>query len=165
MTKLSSFLVFAFGIFLIVAIVVLSFKQSQPVSGRPSSTSKAELPQSDMLPLELGTPDQFIKELDKMFASGGLASVRDYVEAEMVPGRLLIYGKSVGGETPRTYRLIDRELRHCDRNGATILNKAPVLARSSAMMKVDDSVLIENWRRQDVSQPYSFTVWWSESGK
>lgn len=164
MTKFSSFLVFAFGIFVIVAIGVLSFKHKSSSSGRTPSDTNTELPQSDMSPLELGSRDQFMRELDKLFASGGLAAVRDFVEAELVPGRLVNYGKS-GGAEARTYRLIDRELRRCDQGGATLLNKPPVLARASAMLRIDGNGRIESWQRLDARQPYSITVWWGDAGK
>lgn len=165
MTKFSSFLVFAFGIFLIGAIVVVSFKQSSSSSGQSSGDLKMELPQSNMQPLELGSRDHFMREIDKMFATSGLASVRDYVEAELVPGRVVIYGRSSGVDVPRTYRLIDREIRRCDQGGATLLDQPPVLARFSAMLRIDDSARIESWQRLDARTSYIITVWWSDAGK
>ncbi len=165
MTKLSSFLVFAFGIFVIVAIVVMSFRQTTPSSGQSSGEAKTELPQSNMPPLELGSRDQFMRDVDKMIATGGLAAVRDFLEAELVPGRVVIYGRTAAGDTPRTYRLIDREMRRCDQGGATLLDKPPVLARASAMLRIDDNGRIENWQRLESRQPFSITVWWSDAVK
>ncbi len=165
MTKLSSFLVFAFGIFLIGAIMVMSFKQTSSPSGQSSGNSNTELPQSKMPPLELGSREQFMRDIDKIFATGGLAAVRDFLEAELAPGRLVIYGRTGGVDTPRTYRLIDREMRRCDQGGATLLDNPPILARASAMLRVDESGRIETWQRLESRQPYSITVWWSDAGK
>lgn len=165
MTKLSSFLVFSFGIFLIVAVAVLSFKKSTPQSPQTSGGPNVELPHNDMSPLELGTRDEFMRELDKLHATGGLASVRDFVEAELVPGRVVIYGKSGSADATRTYRLIDREMRQCDQGGATLLDKPPVLARAAAMLRIDDKGRIESWQRLEARQPYTVTVWWSDAVK
>jgi hypothetical protein len=115
-----------------------------------------------MPPLELGSREQFMRDIDKIFATGGLAAVRDFLEAELVPGRVVIYGRTGTGETPRTYRLIDREMRRCDQGGATLLDKPPVLARVSAMLRIDDNGRIENWQRLESRQPFSITVWWND---
>lgn len=164
MTKLSSFLVFAFGIFVIVAVAVMSFKRTTSQSGELSGTA-VDLPQSKLPPLELGSREQFTRQIDNLFATGGMAAVRDYVEAELAPGRVVIYGRPGGVDVPRTYRLIDREMRRCDPAGATLLDKPPILARAAAMLRIDDNGRIETWRRLQSRQPYSITVWWSEGGK
>ncbi len=164
MTKLSSFLVFAFGIFVIVAVAVMSFKRTPSQSGQ-SSGEATELPQSNLPQLELGSREQFMKRIDNLFATGGLAAVRDYVEAELVPGRVIIYGRSGGVDAPRTYRLIDREMRRCDQSGGTLLDKPPILARAVALLRIDDNGRIESWQRLESRQPYSITVWWSDGGK
>lgn len=165
MTKLSSFLVFAFGIFLIAAILIISFKRSTPSSSSASGNTEAVVPQSKLSPLKLGSGEQFMREMDKLFASGGMPAVRDFVETELVPGRLVIYGRADGAGAPQTYRLIDREIRRCDRGGATLLDQPPVLARSSAMLRIEDNEGLETWQRLEARQPYSITVWWSAAEK
>lgn len=106
-----------------------------------------------------------MRELDKIYATGGLASVLEFVEAELVPGRVVIYGKAGSADASQTNRLIDREMRRCDQGGATLLDQPPVLARASAKLRIDGKGRIESWQRLEARQPYTITVWWSDGPK
>ena len=118
-----------------------------------------------MAPLELGTREQFQRQLDKLYANGGVKEVQKFVETEMKPGRLVHLGRPGGGDTSRTFRLIDREMRRCESGGATQLDKPPILPRASTMLRMGDGGAIETWQRLEARTPYSITVWWSAEGK
>lgn len=121
------------------------------------------IPKCDLAPLPLGTREQFLAQLDKFYAAGGLDAVRDYVEKEWVPGRLL-KGTVFAGEVSAGH-IIDREVRRCDRQGALLLDKAPVLPRVTPDNRMgQQQVSLETWTRLDNQQPYELMLWYVADG-
>ena len=158
MSKFSSFLVFAFGLVLIVITAITIVRREFFPEPPPPPEERIEIPQTDLAPLDLGTRDQFMAQLDQLFTSGGLDAVHDYVEKEWVPGRLL-RGSVFSTADVANARIIDRELRRCDRQGAALMDKAPVLPRVSPDLHVGRKGHLETWTRIKELQSFYLTVW------
>jgi hypothetical protein len=164
MTKFASFLVFALGLMLIGATIFMFVKKVNTPPRSMRANQELQLPACDLPPLELGTRDKFMEMLDSMSVTGGLGAVQKYVDKEFVPGRLITGGQSPGGGV-RAHRLIDREIRQTDREGGALLDRPPVLARSSPMMRASDESQIESWPRLNSHPAYALTVWWIDVGR
>jgi hypothetical protein len=108
--------------------------------------------------LEVGSRDQFLGQLDQLYASGGLDAVHDYVQKEWVPGRV-VRGTIFAALDVTSARIIDREVRRCDNQGSAMPNKAPVLARSSPELHIGREVRLETWTRLKEMQSFYLTVW------
>lgn len=154
MSKFSTFLVFVFGIFVMVAVTVML---AQKVFSPPQQAKREErivLPQNDMPRLDIGGSDAMAKRLDKLFAEGGIDAVKQYVEAEFATGRKILLGP---GTAP--VRIVDREIRRCDASGVALMDRPPVLPRKSATLRLDDTCTMETWTRAEPAQPYLINVW------
>jgi hypothetical protein len=161
MTKFSTFLVFLFGILLLLAVgftIVQRFLPKPP----KSAAEMLALPKSDLPDLTIPPNEEFHLYLDKLTESQTLDELRDYVEREFVPGRTLILAASHNSEQPRTLIIIDREVRRTNAQGVTLLDKAPLVPRSSPDLRVGDEVLLQTWSRPHISMPYSISVWGME---
>jgi hypothetical protein len=159
MSKFSSFIVFALG-FAIIAVTLVTIIQKEFFpEPPPPPEERIVIPKTDLPPLDLGTREQFLANLDQIFAAGGLSAVHDYVEKEWVPGRLL-KGSVFSTSDTAAARIIDREVRRCDRQGAALLDKAPVLSRVTPDLHVGRQGRLETWTRLESLQSFMLTVWY-----
>ncbi len=162
MTKFSSFLVFLFGILLLLAVgftIVQRFLPKPP----KSAAEMLALPKSDLPDLSIPTTEDFYLHLDKLTDAQTLDALRDYVEREFVPGRTLILAASHKSEPPRRLTIIDREVRRTNAQGVTLLDKAPIVPRASTNLKVSEEVIMQNWSRPHGTLPYFINVWGLET--
>lgn len=162
MTKFSSFLVFLFGILLLLAV---SFTIVQRFLPKPPKTAAElfELPNSDLPDLPIPPNEEFYFQLDKLAESQNLDAVRDYVTREFVPGRTIILAATHKGESSRRLMIIDREVRRTNTQGVTLLDKAPIVPRSSSNLRVGPEVIMQTWTRPHVTLPYYISVWGMET--
>jgi hypothetical protein len=158
MSKFSSFIVFAFGLVLIVGTMVAIVRTRFFPEPPPPPEERLVLPNSDLEPLDVGTRDEFLAQLDKIFLAGGLDEIHDYVEKEWVPGRLVRASIFATQDLARA-RIVDREVRRCDRQGIDIMDKAPVLARATPDLHVGKSVHLETWMRAEGTESFHLIVW------
>ncbi|CAN5892029.1 hypothetical protein BH11VER1_BH11VER1_01000 [soil metagenome] len=162
MTKFSSFLVFLFGILLLLAVgftIVQRFLPKPP----NSAAELIALPKSDLPDLLIPPTEDFYLQLDKLTEAQTLDALHDYVEREMVPGRTLILSASHKSESPRRLTIIDREVRRTNAQGVALLDKAPIVPRSSPNLRVGDEVILQTWTRRHISLPYYISVWGMET--
>ncbi len=158
MTKFSNFIVFLFGILLLAAISFTLVQRYFPEVDTSPKTSIV-IPECDLPALRIPPGDEFRDLLNKIYNDGGVEAVRVYVEKEFVPGRTLILVPSHAAEPERERVLVDREVRRCDRHGTALLEKAPVVPRSSATLTVDDSVSLYNWQHTEIMEPFNLVAW------
>lgn len=162
MTKFSSFLVFLFGILLLLAV---GFTIMQRFLSKPPKTAAEmfDMPKSDLPDLPIPPNEEFYLNLDKLAESPNLDAVRDYVERELVPGRTIILAPSHKSESSRKLMIIDREVRRTNTQGVTLLDKAPIVPRSSTNLRVGPEVIMQTWPRPHASLPYYISVWCMET--
>jgi hypothetical protein len=163
MTKFSSFVVFAFGIVILVVIVftmVSRIAETRQEKAQRLGAVRTEVVPCDLPPLSLGTQDQFNQHLDKLFGTGGMSAIRDYVNKEFVPGRTFTIPATSVGDRPFTYILVDREIRRCSSEGVIMMDVPPPLPRLVANMKLGNDAQIEHWSREASHDPFRLTVWW-----
>jgi hypothetical protein len=158
MSKFSSFLVFSFGILLLVVSI---FKLGQGLLTQDRNVSEPEmvLPVSDLPPLHLGQTEAFHEQMDKLFANSGLDGVKAYVAQEFVPGRHIIISSSFVSEPDREYVLLDREMRRCNPDGGALMDKSPVVPRAAASLQINSKVAIHTWTRKEAPLPFYITAW------
>lgn len=158
MTKFSSFLVFLFGILLLLAV---GFTIVQRFLPKPPKTAAEmfDLPKSDLPDLPIPPNEEFYFQLDKLAESQNLDAVRAYVERELVPGRTIILAPAHQSESSRKLLIIDREVRRTNAQGVTLLDKAPIVPRSSTNLKVGPEVIMQTWTRPHATLPYYISVW------
>jgi hypothetical protein len=161
MSKFSSFLVFAFGLVLILAMAFTIVRSKFFPPAPPPPEERTLVAKSDLPPLDAGTRDQFLAQLDQLYTSGGLDAVRDYVAKEWMPGRV-VRGNIFSTADVTSARIIDREVRRCDRQGGALLDKAPILPRSTPDLHIGREAHLETWTRIKDLQSFSFylTVWY-----
>ena len=163
MTKFSNFLVFAFGgLLLIVAGVFLVSNLLERWAPRPVSSGEAtlELPECDLEPLRIEPGAQFHEHLDSIYAAtGGLGGVAGHAIKEFVPGRRLILIPLRKSDPPRSFLIVDRELRRCDRNGTALLEEAPVVQRLSSNLRMGSDSVLLTWTRPMLREPFTLTAW------
>lgn len=162
MTKFSTFIVFLFGILLLLAV---GFTLMQRFLPKPPKTAAemVELPKSDLPDLTIPTNEEFYLYLDKLAETDNLEAIRGYVEKELVPGRTLILASSHKSESSRRLTLIDREVRRTNSQGVTLMDKAPIVPRSSSNLRVGPEVIMHTWVRPHGSMPYYINVWGMET--
>lgn len=162
MTKFSSFIVFLFGILLLLAV---GFTLVQRILPKPPKTAAEMMvmPKSNLPDLTIPPAEDFYTHLDKLTESQTLDALQDYVERELVPGRTLVLAASSKSESSRRLTIIDREVRRTNAQGVALLDKAPVVPRSSPNLRVGDEVILQTWTRAHISTPYSITVWGIET--
>ncbi len=158
MSKFSSFVVFAFGLALIAITLVTIVRTRFFPEPPPPPEERTVVPNSALAPLDVGTRDQFLTQLDQLYTAGGLDAVHDYVEKEWVPGRLVRGGIFSTADIVGA-RIIDREVRRCDHQGAALIDKAPVLPRVTPDLRVGRNGHLETWTRLQEVQPFYLTVW------
>ena len=159
MSKITTFLVLVFGVLVMIAVAVI-FRQWNflPAPLAPPE-EKIVLPACTRPSLEIGSREQFGVRLSKIALTGGLDAVKGFVEKEIVPGRALIASDSAS--EPLTKRLVlDREVRSCDSEGVTPLDKPPLLLRASSVLRAGGRVQIQTWPRLEGPQPFVVTIWW-----
>lgn len=163
MSKFATFLVLVFGVFVMIAIVV-TIAQRNFFTATPAPTEeKFVLPECNLLSLEIGTREQFNVRLSKLAATGGLEAVKGFMETEIVPGRALLASNS-GSEPLTEWRVLDREVRRCDSEGVTPLDKPPLVLRASNVLRAGGRVQIDRWPRLEGPQPFVVTIWWVAAG-
>ena len=163
MSKFATFLVFVFGIFVMIAIaVIFTQKNFFPAPAAPPE-DQIVLPECTLPALELGIREQFGVRLSKLAVTGGLEAVKQFVEKEIVPGRALMAADSASAPLMER-RVLDREMRHCDTEGVTPLDKPPLVPRASSVLRAGDKVKIQSWQRLEGSQPFVVTIWWVAPG-
>jgi hypothetical protein len=89
MMKFSSFLTFVFGVLVMLAIGYIFVEKSM----NPNENNKFErtvLPESNLPALTIGSQEQFLAQLDRLYDAGGVQAVSSYIEKEFVPGRTLV---------------------------------------------------------------------------
>jgi hypothetical protein len=159
MSKFATFLVFVFGIFVMIAIaVIFTQKRFFPAPAAPPE-EKIILPECTLPSLELGVREQFGIRLSKLASTGGLEAVKQFVEKEIVPGRALMAADSSADPLVER-RVLDREVRQCDSEGVAPLDKPPLVPRASNVLRAGDKVKIQSWQRLEGPQPFVVTIWW-----
>ncbi len=158
MTKLSSFLAFLFGALLLLAVGFSIVQRFLP-KPRKTAAEMMELPTSNLSALRIPPNDEFYFNLDKLTESENLDAIRDYVKREFVPGRTLILTSAYKSEPTRVLKIIDREVRRTNKLGVTLLDKAPIVPRSSSNLRVGPEVIVQTWTRPHASLPYFIIVW------
>jgi hypothetical protein len=159
MSKFATFLVFVFGVFVMIAIAI-TFTQRNFFAPPPAPPEeKIVLPQCNRPSLEVGTREQFGQRLSRLAAKGGLDAVKEFVENEILPGRALLAADSAS-EPLTERRVLDREMRRCDSEGVAPLDKPPVVPRASNSLRVSDKVQIQTLQRLEGQQPFVVTIWW-----
>jgi hypothetical protein len=159
MSKFATFLVFVFGVFVMIAIAVIFTQRTFFPAPPAPPEEQIVIPECTRPSLEIGTREQFGARLSKLAAQGGLEAVKEFVEKEIVPGRALLAAGSAS--EPETERLVlDRELRSCDSEGVTPLNKPPLVPRASAALRDSAKIQIQTWPRLEGPQPFMLTIWW-----
>ena len=160
-TKFTSFVVFLFGILLLLVIAATFVADWLKVPVGSSGLKVRTIPPPCTLAeLNVGTGEQFMQMLDSLYERGGLDAVRDYVEKELVPGRLIVITSMPATDPPVEMMLIDREVRRCDLEGSVVLSVAPVLSRATAVPVMADDVKLTSWLRLQVKEPFVITTWW-----
>lgn len=159
MSKFSSFIVFALGFAIIVVTLVTIVRKEFFPEPPPPPEERIVIPKTDLAPLDLGTREQFLAHLDQLFNVGGLGAIHDYVEKEWVPGRLL-KGSVFSTADVSEARIIDREVRRCDRQGSALLDKAPLLSRVTPDLHVGRQGHLETWTKLESQQSFVLTVWY-----
>ena len=159
MSKFSSFLVFVFGLFLMIAVAVIFTQKSffPPPPAPPEE--RLVLPVCNLPSLEIGTREQFGTRLSKVALADGLDGVKAYVEKEIVPGRSLLTSDSAA-DAMEERRIVDREVRQCDGDGVAPLDKPPVVARASPNLHAPGNLRIQSWTRSEGHRPFTLTIWW-----
>lgn len=157
MSKFISFLVFLFGITLLV--VTLFTMGQRFLAPEPEAAPKVTRPMSNLPALQLGTLEQFHAKLDGLYNEQRLDGVRDYIAKEFVPGRTIILSANSVDESDKAWLILDREVRQSLRDGGVLMEKAPVLTRANATLQVDDDVQLKTWPRLGGLQPFTVTVW------
>lgn len=155
MPKFFSTMVFLFGGLM---ILVVGFFMVQRYLPDGSSTVRATLlpPPSDLPPLDLGSPEDFQKTLDRLDTEGGLGLVQRWVEGQLVPGRLLV----VGDTTPsRRLSLVDREMRPCTPEGVPLFDRPAQVDRTSRTFQLGTQGVTHTWTRSSGDSPFTLTVW------
>lgn len=158
MSKFATFLVFLFGVFVMIAVAVI-FTQRRFFAPPPPKEEKMELPESTLPELELGTREQFATMLSQLSQNGGVDAVRRFMERELVPGRALV-AREFASDKPSSRRLVDRELRYCDIEGVAPLDKPPVLPRAAPVLRMSGKVEVQTVARTEVTQPFVIRIWW-----
>lgn len=158
MTKFSSFLVFLFGILLLLAVGFTIVQRFLPAPPK-SAAELIALPKTDLPDLTIPPNEEYYLYLDKLTDAQTLDALRDYVEREFVPGRTLVLAPSHKSESARRLKIIDREVRRTNAQGVTLIDKAPVVPRSSPDLRVGDEVILQTWSRPHMSLPYYISVW------
>jgi hypothetical protein len=157
MSKFTSFLVFSFGLFLIGVVMMVVARKHFFADTKPAEP-KMTLPACDLPPLETASREEFEKNLDLMFESGGIEAIKRYAEKEFVLGRVVHvdWPQPDGvGET----RVVDREIRPCDLNGTAELQKPPILPRLVVAQTMGDGVFLATWTRVDVKKQFVLNLW------
>lgn len=158
MSKFTSFVVFSFGLFLIGAVSVLVVqKHFFPPPLKPVE-EQMRLPPTDLPPLEMEVSEEFEKSLDQMFESGGIEAVKQFVQKQFVPGRVVRVDLPQAGPTGEV-QLVDREIRPCDLNGAVMLEKPPLLPRLMVAQNMGEGVFLATWSRVDTRKQFVFNAW------
>lgn len=159
MSKFATFLVFVFGVFVMIAIVI-TFTQRNFFAPPPAPPEeKIVLPQCNRPSLEVGTREQFGLRLSRLATKGGLDAVKEFVEKEILPGRALLAADSAS-EALTERRVLDREMRSCDSEGVAPLDKPPLVPRASNALRVSQKVQIQTLQRLEGPQPFVVTIWW-----
>jgi len=157
MSKFISFLVFLFGIaLLVVTLFTIGQRFFEPAQ---EETPKVTRPASDLPTLQLGTLEEFNAKLDGLYNEQRLDAVSDYIAKEFVPGRTIILSANSVDEPNKEWLILDREVRQSLRDGGVLMEKAPVLARANATLQVDDDVQLKTWSRLGGIQPFTVTIW------
>ena len=120
---------------------------------------KIVLPECTRPSLEIGTREQFAQRLSKLSVAGGIDAVKAWVEKEIVPGRALL-ATDTASQPLSERRVLDREVRRCDSEGVTPLDKPPLLPRASSSLRIGGKVQIQTWPRLEGPQPFLVTIWW-----
>jgi hypothetical protein len=159
-TKFTSFIVFLFGILLLLVIAASFIMRWIEPSSSGGPKARTVPPACDLPALNVGTKEEFAQKLDSLFDKDGVDGVREFVEKEFIAGRLLIIAPTVSGELPAEMVIIDREVRLCDENGAEQMSVGPVVPRASGTPLMGDDVRLSSWSRVHLSKPLKITTWW-----
>ncbi len=140
--------------------IAVSFAQRTFFPAPPAPPEEeVVIPECTRPSMEIGTREQFGVRLSKLAATGGLDAVKTFVENEILPGRALLASGS--GSEPLTERwVLDREVRRCDSEGVSPLDKPPLVVRASETLRVGGKVQIQRWERLEGPQPFFVTIWW-----
>ena len=159
MMKFSSFLTFVFGVLVMLAIGYIFVEKSM----NPNENNKFDrtvLPESNLPALTIGSQEQFLAQLDRLYEAGGVQAVSSYIEKEFVPGRTLVIPSTYMTEPAQQMVLLDREIRRSNREGAVMIEIPPVLNRVNASIHPGDDTVLRTWSRNTIQQPFNLTVWW-----
>ncbi len=159
MMKFSSFLTFVFGILVIMGIAYI-FVEKAMGPAEHSRFDRTVLPESTLPALTIGSQEQFLAQLDRLYDAGGVQAVSAYVEKEFAPGRTLIIPSTYMTEPAQQFVLLDREIRRCNSEGAVLIEISPILSRVNASIHPGDDAVLRAWSRNTLQQPYNLTVWW-----
>jgi len=157
MTKVSSFLVFAIGIFLLVA--TFYSLGARYIDSRRTVEIEQVLPKSELTPLRLASAVDLHRQLDEAYNKEGLDGVRAFVAGEFVPGRRLLLRSNYPNAPDREFLIIDHEVRRCSRDGGALMDKSPVLTRVAVGSQAAKQSVLQTWSRTEASQPYYLTLW------
>ena len=164
MSRFTSFIVFTFGLFLIGAVSWLVIqKYAFPPPAKPAE-EQIKLPECSLATLETGTREDFERTLDELFESGGMDSVKAFVEKEFVPGRMVHVDWPQAGGSGMPL-LVDREIRKCNLDGVVLIEPPPILPRLMMAQIMGEEVFVATWQRVDPKRQFVVKAWFLRAKK
>lgn len=157
MSKLSSYLVFLFGLGL-MGLLIFTVAQRFLQREKAPEVRLHEMPVSGKPALELTTYEGFVEKVGKLYKQNGMEEIKAFVEKEFVPGRKLLFKSLHASEPDRAKIVLDREMRRCDQQGVTLMELAPVVPRGGGV-KIDGKVELVTWQHTRIREPVTIVTW------